>query len=188
MDGAETDMSTDVRLKLGVSLLVIGLVMPAGVPFVVGSDWLAGMKAVVSGVLMFGPELMAVAAVALMGKENFDRIIQRVKGGLGGLKPARDVSRSRHVVGLVLFLAPALFAWIASYIPSLMPAEYTLRVAVNLGIDAIFLAGLFVLGGDFWDKVRALFVREARAVFPPSLSTHKTARKRISILPPPNDA
>jgi hypothetical protein len=30
----------------------------------------------------------------------------------------------------------------------------------------MFLASLFVLGGDFWDKLRALFVREARAVFP----------------------
>jgi hypothetical protein len=40
-----------------------------------------------------------------------------------------------------------------------------LRVWVNLGLDAITLASLFVLGGDFWDKVRALFLHDARAVF-----------------------
>jgi hypothetical protein len=28
------------------------------------------------------------------------------------------------------------------------------------------LISLFVLGGDFWDKLRALFVHGARAVFP----------------------
>ncbi len=28
------------------------------------------------------------------------------------------------------------------------------------------IASLFVLGGDFWDKLRALFVRNAKAVFP----------------------
>ena len=28
------------------------------------------------------------------------------------------------------------------------------------------IASLFVLGGDFWDKLRALFVRDAKAVFP----------------------
>jgi len=30
----------------------------------------------------------------------------------------------------------------------------------------MFLTSLFVLGGDFWDKLRALFVRRARAAFP----------------------
>jgi hypothetical protein len=28
------------------------------------------------------------------------------------------------------------------------------------------LASLFVLGGDFWDKLRALFLYQARAIFP----------------------
>jgi hypothetical protein len=28
------------------------------------------------------------------------------------------------------------------------------------------LVSLFVLGGDFWDKLRALFIGEAKAVFP----------------------
>jgi hypothetical protein len=56
-------------------------------------------------------------------------------------------------------------AWIASYAPSWLPEDYVLRVWVNLGLDAITLASLFVLGGDFWDKVRALFLHDARAAF-----------------------
>jgi hypothetical protein len=32
--------------------------------------------------------------------------------------------------------------------------------------DVLMLVSLFVLGGDFWDKLRALFVHGARAVFP----------------------
>jgi len=32
--------------------------------------------------------------------------------------------------------------------------------------DAIFVASFFVLGGEFWDKLRALFVHGARTVFP----------------------
>jgi hypothetical protein len=31
--------------------------------------------------------------------------------------------------------------------------------------DIMFLTGLFVLGGDFWDKLKSLFVYESRAVF-----------------------
>jgi hypothetical protein len=59
-----------------------------------------------------------------------------------------------------------LYAWIASYAPSWLPENYALRVGVNLGLDLVTLASLFVLGGDFWDKVRALFVHDARALFP----------------------
>jgi hypothetical protein len=164
-------MSADTRLKLGIALLILGLVMPVGTLFIVGTDWTAGAKAVISGTLVFAPEVMTVAAVGLMGKENFDRIVEPVKSALKSLKPAGNVSRVRHAVGLLLFVGSILFAWIASYVPSLMPEEYLLRVAVNLGLDLIFGASLFVLGGDFWDKLRALFLHEARAVFPPAAST-----------------
>jgi hypothetical protein len=34
-----------------------------------------------------------------------------------------------------------------------------------MGLDLVTLVSLFVLGGDFWDKVRALFLHDARAVF-----------------------
>jgi hypothetical protein len=34
----------------------------------------------------------------------------------------------------------------------------------------MMLASLFVLGGDFWDKLRALFIREAKVQFPASAS------------------
>ena len=32
--------------------------------------------------------------------------------------------------------------------------------------DLVFLSSLHVLGGDFWDKLRALFVPGARTRFP----------------------
>ena len=33
---------------------------------------------------------------------------------------------------------------------------------MKIAADMIFIASFFVLGGDFWDKLHALFVREAR--------------------------
>jgi hypothetical protein len=60
----------------------------------------------------------------------------------------------------------------------LLPENYVLRVWANLGLDVITLASLFVLGGDFWDKVRALFLHDARAVFPAqSLSKTNTLHR-----------
>jgi hypothetical protein len=167
----ETEMSADIRLMVGIALLLLGLVMPAGTFLVAATDWPVAVKTIVSGILLFGLEILMVPAVALMGKENFDRIVNVVMALLKTLKPADTVGRARYRIGLMLFVGPVLFAWIASYVPSWLPEEYAVRVWINLGLDLISLAGLFVLGGDFWDKLRALFLYEARVVFPSQAKT-----------------
>jgi len=67
-------MSADMRLKLGIALVVLGLVMPAGTFLVVATSWPVAVKTMVSGILLFGFEIMLIPAVALMGKDNFDRL------------------------------------------------------------------------------------------------------------------
>jgi hypothetical protein len=67
-------MSANTRLKLGVALLILGLVMPAGTLLVAITDWPVAVKTVASSILLFGFEVMLIPAVALMGKDNFDRI------------------------------------------------------------------------------------------------------------------
>ena len=32
----------------------------------------------------------------------------------------------------------------------------------QLGLTVLFVVSLFVLGGDFWDKIRALFMHHAK--------------------------
>jgi hypothetical protein len=59
----------------------------------------------------------------------------------------------------VLFLVPLLFGWLQPYVTAS-------HLAFNLVGDLMFIVSFFVLGGDFWDKVRALFVHGAKAVFP----------------------
>jgi hypothetical protein len=158
-------MSADTRLKFGVALLILGMVMPAGTLLVAVTDWPVAVKTLVSGILLLGFEIMLVPAVALMGKDNFERIWAGAMRLLKALKPAGNVGKTRYTVGLYI-VVPTLYAWIASYAPSWLPEDYVMRVWVNLGLDLITLASLFVLGGDFWDKVRALFLHDARAVLP----------------------
>jgi len=160
-------MNADTRLKLGIALLILGLIMPAGTFFVAATDWPSSVKTVVSGILLVGLEIMAIPAAALMGRENFDRIVSAAKGLLKTMKPAGNVGRTRYTIGLVLFAVPLLLAWIAAYLPaSWLPEDYAARVWFNLALDAVTVVSLFVLGGDFWDKLRALFLYQARAVFP----------------------
>ena len=74
------------------------------------------------------------------------------------------------VAGLVMFLVPILFAWITIYVPNLIPGLVTHPIAFAVTGDLMLVASLFVLGGDFWDKIRALFVHGARAHFPDAVA------------------
>ena len=161
----DNSINPKTRLKLGVALLVIGLITPFGAFLVAGTNWPPGVKTVVSGILVLGFEILMFPAIALMGKENFDRIVGRVKSLLKMLKPAGNVSRSRYTVGLMLLVVPILLSWIISYFPSWIPGGNASRLWVNLGLDLTVAASLFVLGGDFWDKLRALFHHDAKVIF-----------------------
>jgi hypothetical protein len=87
-------MSPNLRLIGGIGLFVLGLLMPAGALFVAGTAWPAGVQALVAGVLVCGPVILAILAVALLGTENFDRIANGVKAALKK-KPAGNAGRAR---------------------------------------------------------------------------------------------
>jgi hypothetical protein len=162
----EGTLSATARLKLGLTLIAIGLLMPFGALLVPLTNWPPEVQIPVGGFLFFGFEIMALPAAAVMGKENFDRIVTEFCGLLGRLKPSGQPGELRHAIGVILFVAPIAPTYVMAYAPSWLPDASPWRLWVNLGADAMFLTSLFVLGGDFWDKLRALFVREARAVFP----------------------
>jgi len=160
-------MSPQTRLKLGVALLILGLIMPAGTLLVAVTDWPVAVKTVLSSILLFGFEIMIIPAIALMGKDNFDRIWAGATRLLKTLKPAGGVSKRRYTIGLYMLVVPILYAWIASYAPSWLPENYVLRVWVNVGLDLVALAGLFVLGGDFWDRCGRCFSTSRASCRPP---------------------
>jgi hypothetical protein len=101
-------MNADTRLKLGVAFLILGLIMPAGTLLIAATSWPVFVKTVVSAILLFGFEIMLVSAVALMGKDNFERIWAGAMRLLKTLKPAGNVGRMRYTLGLCLLVVPTL--------------------------------------------------------------------------------
>lgn len=153
--------------RIGVGCFVVGLVSPVFVPLVAATDLPTQWKTVLSGLLVLGfPELLWIVAVAVMGKAGFDVIKRRAFGLLKEHALPDTVSRTRYRIGLVLFVLPILFGWLVPYAPDLVPGYEKHRLAVNLAGDLLLLTSLFVLGGQFWDKVRALFVHDAKVRFP----------------------
>jgi hypothetical protein len=153
------------RLVLGGSILVVGLLCPLLVPLVTASSLPAGWKATLSGLLLLGiPEVFMLAAVAVMGKAGYAYLKAKALGFLKRhVAPPDTVGIARYRIGLVMFLLPILHAWLGPYLRHVLPESDAGGLWPHLAGDLVFVASLFVLGGDFWDKVRALFVHEAKA-------------------------
>ena len=154
------------RLKFGSALLLLSIVLPlVGVPLTASLDMSATMTTSISGAFLMGAEVLGVVAVAVMGKSGYAYIKNRVFGFLKQYGPPREVGRLRYTIGLVMFSVPILFGWVAPYAVELIPSFARNQLPYALGGDILMLASLFVLGGDFWDKVRALFVHDAEVRF-----------------------
>ena len=65
-----------------------------------------------------------------------------------------------------MFSVPIVFGWLAPYAADLIPGYPGNVFTYAIVGDLLLLVSLFVLGGDFWDKLRALFIGGAKAVFP----------------------
>jgi len=154
---------TGWRLHLGLIILVVGFLSPLTIPLVTASELPARWKAIISGALAVGiPEVFSIVAIAIMGKAGFNYIKARVFGFLKKHGPPDRVSRTRYHIGLAMFMLPILFGWLAPYVSQYIPDYETHRLLINIIGDLMLFTSLFVLGGDFWDKVTALFIHDAR--------------------------
>ncbi len=154
------------RFPVGVAIFVLGFCAPLAIPLVVASNLPAAWKTVLSGALALGvPEIMMVVAAAVMGKEGFAELKGRFGRFFRKYGPPELVSRPRYRVGLVMFSLPLVLAFVGPYFGGHLPGYASHRQLWAVVADVVFVASFFVLGGGFWDKLRALFVHSARAVF-----------------------
>ena len=158
------------RLIVGGVVFVAGFAAPALIPVVAASGLPASWKTALSGLLMVGiPELGMMAAVAILGKDGFEFLTGGIKRRLGVFfkehGPAEHVSPKRYKIGLVMFLVPILIGWAAPYLGHHIPGYEGNELLYAIVGDVLLFSSLFVLGGEFWDKLRSLFVHPARAVF-----------------------
>jgi hypothetical protein len=150
-----------------VAIFVAGFAAPLAIPLVTRSGLPTGWKTAISGALAVGvPEIMMVVAAAVMGKAGFARLKQLFGRVLRKYGPPERVSRTRYRIGLVMFTLPLLLAWLGPYLHHYLPGFDRHPLVWHVGGDLMFVLSLFLLGGEFWDKLRSMFVHGARAVFP----------------------
>ena len=156
----------DWRLKVGIALFGLSIVLPlAGIPSLAALGLSNSILASASGALLVGAEVLGIGAIAVMGKSGYAYLKNRVFGFLKQYGPPDTVSRGRYTVGLVMFSLPILFAWLSVYVADWIPGFTGNPLPYAIVGDVVLLVSLFVLGGDFWDKIRALFVYDAGVHF-----------------------
>ena len=155
------------RIKLGFALLIFSL---AGAPAVLGILALVGVSgtefATISGALLVTAEVMMLAGAAIAGKDGFAYIKATVFGYLKRYLPPKKVGATRYRIGLVLFVIPLLYGWAVPYAGGYIPMYEANAFAYALTGDIMLAVSLFLLGGDFWEKLRSLFMHHATAMIP----------------------
>lgn len=168
-DPGSSDAREKRRLILGVVVWaagwILGLVL---IPVVNASSLDTAFKVTLNAILLLGfPKLFLILAVAIMGKPGFTYLKSLVALRFRRFAPPATVGPGRYRAGLILLIAMVVLSSIGDYVAvDLIPMRHAHPRLVALTGDLLILVSLFLLGGDFWDKLRALFVREAKAVFP----------------------
>jgi|HubBroStandDraft_6_1064221.scaffolds.fasta_scaffold05774_7 hypothetical protein len=158
--GVETSVPPGWRRKIGLFLFILALLSPLLVPLLLTTDLPREMKAAFAGLLLFGlPMGLMLVVVALLGQPAFLFLRSRIAKESS---PPSPVSLIRYRIGLVLLVLPVLVSWITPLVSIHVSGIEARRVLIGAPADGVLLLALFVLGGQFWDKVRALFDYHAR--------------------------
>ena len=150
------------RFYAGVAVIACAFGAWGLVPIASAAGWSTRQIASLSGAIFIGSKVGLIAAIAIMGKDGFNYMKEVVFGFLRKFGPAQQVSHSRYALGLLLFLVPLWMTWIAPYVTGLLGPQSAYGFLQSLPLEVLLLVGLFLLGGDFWDKLRALFSHAAR--------------------------
>ncbi|CAD6517306.1 hypothetical protein LMG27952_00830 [Paraburkholderia hiiakae] len=150
------------RFRAGIGVFLLAYAAWGLVPLAALAGAPATVIATLTGGIVVANKLMLLACVAVMGKPGFERLKALLLRHLKRFSPADTVGPARHAIGLVMFCLPLGSAMLEPYIDAIWPGLRPKMWEAQLLGDLMFVASFFVLGGDFWNKFRALFIRTAR--------------------------
>lgn len=148
----------DWRYGIGLLLLVLA-----------GLSIVAGVVAVLTGHaredsprspiwLLAGPaEILCLVAAAILGKDKYQKLARKVRPKARQSTPHNR--RFRYYLGLAGCLFNGVPLTLYAYVPELLPGGST-KAGILIIADLVFFGSLFFAGGEFWEKLRRLFVWE----------------------------
>jgi hypothetical protein len=162
-DIAAPEAKSKTRLYIGIIILILSLTMPIWGSAIVAA---MGLPPAISTVLIGlsiagGPDLLLVAAAAVMGKESLNYILGQIgRWFKRSFKLAENVSKRRYIFGLVLFWGSILIRWVIGFFPEIPPPAKggtDWGLIILIAFEIVLVIGIFVLGANFWEKLGSLF-------------------------------
>jgi hypothetical protein len=162
------------KQRLGLALVVYSFVPLLTVHFAALLPGSTGWKAAFGAIYLASGEIAFLAAVALLGKPFVAAVKDKIKAWLlprQAPRPPRPIGHVRHVVGVTLFCASIVPYYLT--LGALLfthPGEPDLRVLLWLLLsgEAAFFVSLFVLGEEFWARLKRLFEWPGRELETPA--------------------
>ena len=153
---------TGWRFKVGIALFALMILAWLLVPIEAALGMSAATIAATTAGIAIGNKIILLVAIAVMGKAGFQDMKAKF---LHKLAPPAEVSPMRYRIGLVMFCVPLLQGLLETWASHMAPQLVANRLWVDIVMDVMLIASLFVLGGNFWDKLKALFSYNAKATF-----------------------
>ena len=160
MNNNSDDLTSNNRKRflLGIIVFVIGFISPLAIPVVIHSSLNVTLKGVLSGILAFGfPEFMILISGAIMGKENLNTLKGQIKTWIKPLAPPMFVSKKRFIFGISLFVLCLLESLIHVHWDGIVDVYKDFYFSYMIFWNLLFLFSLYVLGGDFFNRLIGLF-------------------------------
>jgi len=126
-------------------------------------------KASVAVIYVGSGEIAFLCAVALLGKPFVEALKAKIKGFFVRKKPAappEPIGKTQHAIGVTLFFMSFLpYPVVEGILIFGHPTGRDLNYLVSamLAGDVIFIVSLFVLGGEFWERLKKLFELPGKA-------------------------
>ncbi|MGB5318064.1 hypothetical protein [Eudoraea sp.] len=160
----KADQIKQIRTITGAIVLIGGFLSPLLIPTVLDSDLSVSMKSIVSGLLAFGiPELFMLVAVAIMRKSGYLYLKEKAMKFITVISP-QQVSKIRYKIGVVLFVIPIALGVLQPYLAHYIPFFEDIPMLWVIISDLMLLISLFILGGEFWEKLKGLFLYDIIAI------------------------
>ena len=157
------------RYRIGLTLFIIGNAIVVSSPLL---PVLGVNLGFVGGIIVAG-EVAATGSIFFLGKEGFKHLKKKL---FKFLKPREQpISRARHRIGVGLLIFNLLSLWVAVTLVLVAYSRTTLEnpfpivfglnfeqqgttfLALFFGGEAAFIAAIYVLGAEWWERFKQLF-------------------------------
>lgn len=150
----------DWRYVIGLLLLALGaLSILFGVAAVLAGYTREGSAQALIWLLAGPSEVLCLLGVVILGKEKYQKMTRKVRAANRRSASTNRNRKLRYYLGLAGCLFNGIPLTLYAYVLDLMPGGAT-KVSILVIADLVFFGSLFFAGGEFWEKLRGIFIWE----------------------------